>query len=501
MNGELQPSRGDRTIAGLTLSPERRRLQGPGGEVSLEPLVVQFLLMLADADGEVVPRRAIFDRLWGAAQVGDDSVNRIAASLRRALNQASGGAVGIETVPRTGYRLTGNVASPARNGWSRRTMLAGATAAAAASAVGIGWWALGRKPESRVEAIIREGEQILRYGLPGTAERARGLLRNATEADPQNARAWGLLAYSLADEFDEEPSSRSVDKVAAADKALSTALNLDPKEPNALLARYIVEGSLNDWIPADQRLRSILRLDPTNTFAMSRLASLHQAAGYTRESLGWTERLVSANPLSPNPHYRRALLLWIIGETAKADAVVDRALEYWPDHRWVWNARFMIYAFTGRARAALAMLSDSETRPESISPQVVRTWAVSLTALASPSPATIAEATRVNLAAAREAPGLAAFAVMTLSALGQVDPAFEIANGFLSGRGGITTRRSDRQGAFVGTRGWRRTQWLFTPQLAAMRADRRFLPLCRDIGLIQYWDYRGRRPDFVSAQS
>jgi DNA-binding winged helix-turn-helix (wHTH) protein/Tfp pilus assembly protein PilF len=501
MNGQIEPSRSDRIIAGLILSPGRRRLRGPGGEVALEPLVVQFLLLLAEANEEVVPRRAIFERLWGAAQVGDDSLNRVAAALRRALNQASGGFVGIETIPRTGYRLTGNVGSVRPRRWRRRTILAGATAAAAAAVGGVGLWALSRRPDSKSEEMLREGEQILRYELPGTEERARGVLRAAIEADPQNALAWGLLAYSLANELDDETSSRTVDKVSAADKALTKALELDSKEPNALLARYIVDGSLNDWIPADQRLRSILRLDPENTFAISRLATVLQAAGFTRESFSWTERFVAANPMSPNPHYRRALQLWIIGETAKADAVVDRALEHWPDHRWVWNARFIIYAFTGRARAALAMLRDAETRPKSLSSEVVRTWGVSLAALASPSPATITEATSVNLAAAREAPGLAAFAVMSLSALGQVDPAFEIANGFLSGRGGITTRRSDRQGAYVATRGWRRTQWLFTPPLAPMRADARFLPLCRDIGLDQYWAYRGRRPDYLSAAS
>jgi hypothetical protein len=34
-----------------------------------------------------------------------------------------------------------------------------------------------------------------------------------------------------------------------------------------------------------------------------------------------------------------------------------------------------------------------------------------------------------------------------------------------------------------------------------MRADPRFLPLCSDIGLGQYWAYRGRRPDYLSAAS
>jgi hypothetical protein len=40
------------------------------------------------------------------------------------------------------------------------------------------------------------------------------------------------------------------------------------------------------------------------------------------------------------------------------------------------------------------------------------------------------------------------------------------------------------------------TQWLFTPPVAAMRADPRFGKLCDEFGLTAYWRARGVKPDY-----
>ena len=42
----------------------------------------------------------------------------------------------------------------------------------------------------------------------------------------------------------------------------------------------------------------------------------------------------------------------------------------------------------------------------------------------------------------------------------------------------------------------RMTQWLFTPPVAIMRADPRFLKLCGEFGLTDYWRARHVRPDY-----
>ncbi len=39
---------------------------------------------------------------------------------------------------------------------------------------------------------------------------------------------------------------------------------------------------------------------------------------------------------------------------------------------------------------------------------------------------------------------------------------------------------------------------MWDPATASMRADPRFMPLCRDMGLVDYWRQSGHRPDFLT---
>ena len=79
---------------------------------------------------------------------------------------------------------------------------------------------------------------------------------------PGSAKAWGLLAFfnvivaQLSDPKDAEPL------IAHAQDAARRALSIDPKEPNALLAMFELEGSTLDWFTRDQKLRRIIAIDP-----------------------------------------------------------------------------------------------------------------------------------------------------------------------------------------------------------------------------------------------
>ena len=85
--------------------------------------------------------------------------------------------------------------------------------------------------------------------------------------------------------------------------------------------------------------------------------------------------------------------------------------------------------------------------------------------------------------------------VMILSALGEKDAAFEVTEGFLLWRGKVvSTGHAD--GKAMDDYSRRMTQWLFTPPVAPMRADPRFLKLCEEFGLTAYWRARNVRPDY-----
>ena len=64
--------RPDFRLGPLEVSPARRRVAGPAGEATVEPLVMQLLLLLIDGRGQVVTRIELFNQLWGGVMVGDE---------------------------------------------------------------------------------------------------------------------------------------------------------------------------------------------------------------------------------------------------------------------------------------------------------------------------------------------------------------------------------------------------------------------------------------------
>src|SRR5690242_9033994 len=101
-------ARPDFTLGLAAISPSSRTIAGPGGTADVEPRVMQVLVVLADAAGHVVTRGTLFDRCWGGVYVGDDSLNRTIGAIRKLAADIAGGSFEIETIPRTGYRLTGD---------------------------------------------------------------------------------------------------------------------------------------------------------------------------------------------------------------------------------------------------------------------------------------------------------------------------------------------------------------------------------------------------------
>ena len=70
-------AREDFTLGAVIISPSTRTLRGPAGTTDVEPRVMQVLVGLADAIGQVVTRETLFNRCWGGVHVGDDSLNHI----------------------------------------------------------------------------------------------------------------------------------------------------------------------------------------------------------------------------------------------------------------------------------------------------------------------------------------------------------------------------------------------------------------------------------------
>ena len=99
----------DFTAGPLRISPARRLVEGPSGTASVEPIVMKVFLLLIDAAGSVVTRDELFANAWGGVFVGDDSLNRAIARVRKIAADSAPDLFEIETIPRTGYRLRGRI--------------------------------------------------------------------------------------------------------------------------------------------------------------------------------------------------------------------------------------------------------------------------------------------------------------------------------------------------------------------------------------------------------
>jgi DNA-binding winged helix-turn-helix (wHTH) protein/tetratricopeptide (TPR) repeat protein len=494
-------AREDFLLGEAVVSPSTRTVGGPGGQINVEPRVMQVLVALADAKGSVVTRDHLFSRCWGVTYVGDDSLNRAVAGVRKIAEGVAAGSFTVDTVRRTGYRIVVRsgadvgAASPerpkARSPATRRTVVGGVAATLTAAGIGL-WTVLRPRSDARFEGLMERGKQALRLDEPGSAK----YFEQAVAIEPRNPKALGLFAYALASGADNGPQAVEAQTAQTAERAARTALAIEPNEPNALLAMTFFQSVMLDWIAIEEEYRRILATDPDNTLVMRHLGSMLHGVGRCRESLAVVERAIAIEPLTPDHQFRKAMRLWVLGRTAEADRVINRAMELWPSHRLVRMARLMIYEFTGRAQAALAMVEDEEKKPIFLSPASISIWRSSLLALESPTASAVEAARQANVEGARATPAVAAWAILALSALGELDAAFDVANGFLLGRGSVIVRpRPEAKLPAVNRPGWRNTYGLFTPPTKAMRLDPRFQSLAQGLGLTEYWQKRGIGPD------
>jgi len=95
----------DFRIGSLLVSPSTREVARGDLREMLEPRVMQVLVALYRAAGEVVSRDDLITRCWEGRVVGEDAINRVIGRLRRLSEVDREASFVIETIPRVGYRL------------------------------------------------------------------------------------------------------------------------------------------------------------------------------------------------------------------------------------------------------------------------------------------------------------------------------------------------------------------------------------------------------------
>lgn len=496
------------------IAPASREVSGPGGQATIEPRVMQVLLALADAGGAVVTRDDLIRVCWHGQIVGEDAINRAVAEVRRVARTVGSGGFAVQTIPRTGYRLVGASASPAHppqgvtampasDAASRtsRRVLFGAAALGVIGAGGVVAWALWPDGKARRAAdLAAQARLAMINDTPSGYEHGVALLRQAVALTPRDPGLLGKLAMALRTMSDFASPAQTAAIVQSCELAATRAFALDPRQPDARLALALLRPTYGDWLIVERKLRVILADAPGHVETQGALAFLLKSVGRDAEAFAVNEQAAAREPLSPIYQYRRMYHLWSMGRLGEADRAIDRAIELWPRHSGVWLARLWLSAFTGRAGAALAQVNDAEARP-AIPQDGLGLLRLSMEAIETRRPATVAAAAAANVAAARTGPGGSINSMLILAGLGRMDDAFAVAEGYLLRRGpNIMPLRFAPTQMRVSDQTHRKTQMLFVPVTAPLRADPRFIEICRGCGLADYWRQSGHWADFLGSR-
>lgn len=93
-------------LGSIQIDPSRNIIANGAGSWSLEPKVMDLLVLLAAHPGEVLSREALIDQVWKVEFGADESLTRAVSLLRKAFRDAGHAGEVIETIPKRGYRLT-----------------------------------------------------------------------------------------------------------------------------------------------------------------------------------------------------------------------------------------------------------------------------------------------------------------------------------------------------------------------------------------------------------
>ena len=499
-------SRPDFQLGQVVVSPSRRSIRGPGGDALVEPRVMQVLVVLAEAVGNVVTRDILFQRCWGSPTVGDDSLNRAIAGARRIASGVARNSFTIENIPRTGYRLTEsggsqdvleNGAEEDRGAVDRRWFVAGGLALAAAG--GFAVWKGRDIPPDPLARLIEESRTAMRAGTPAAEQRSIALLERAVTLAPDNALAWGLLALTRARADEHGGPTTNMSPAVQVEQAANRALQLSPGNADAKAALAVAIPYYGDWLAAERRFDAVLSRHPDHLYTRDSRAFLLGAVGRMRESA--TERLKFTADVSfdANLQFRHIYALWFLDRIGEADRVASRAMQMWPDHTGIWFGKLWLLAGTGRLDRALVQIDDEATRPK-LPPPMVITLRAAVKAAQSGRPGDIDAATKAVMAGVERSVSAVVNAMMLLNLMGSIDAAFDLSRAYYLERGPIIAAVQWRPGQpVVRDQRRRKTNMLFTPIAAAMQRDPRFLPLMDAMGLSEYWDRRGILPDFLAG--
>jgi len=489
----------------VEVRPASREIVAPGGRQRLQPRVMQVLVALARARGEILTRDDLTESCWDGRIVGEDALSRVMSKLRSAGLSLGPDGWRLETIPRVGYRLTAagwdpdsaptapTLEAPPPTPISRRVWIGAGVGGLSLAAAGTALWLRRPRVPDQARALYERAANALGSGLPEDNQQAQGYLREAVARAPDYAQAWGALAFAYQAALLFTDPARQPGVKAQSEAAARRALELDPREPQATATLALLAPVWRNWTNAEELYRRALALHAHDPLVEQVYARLLLGVGRLKDAVAHGQAAVKGDEFAVWHHHTLGLALWSVGRVEEADQLVAKALARWPRHYALWFLQLQIFAYSGRADRAVALGDDLENRPLNIPFADVELSLKAARALATRTASDIQAAVEANLAAAQRGVGYAENAMALVSALGHVDEAFALAGALYQAPQLVASGQRFSTGRFqVASR--RQTHHLFMPPTAAMRADPRFMPLIRQIGVADYWRAWGHPP-------
>jgi len=300
----------------------------------------------------------------------------------------------------------------------------------------------------------------------------QGFFEHAVQLAPNFGPGWAYLAVVRA--ADARNSEGKIDPASAAKarQAIAMARKLDPSNAKVFLAEAFLT---DDPLRGLALFEKATALDPNDALIQASLSFELRSVGRLTDAVRAGQRAVELDPYSPWGVITYIFTLRVAGQVKEMEKENDKARKMWGETQTA-DANDFIYSLQygdpRRAESLLPSLDLDEFDAEAAR----RTIAARL----NPTQANVDAALKLYREQMQRMPSRGGAYLLRLGIFGRTDDALA-----------LLTDKSFQKG-FVG---W---EILFTPALAHVRNDPRFMRVAADLGLLNYWRRSGHWPDFCS---
>ncbi|MEM6622315.1 MAG: winged helix-turn-helix domain-containing protein [Pseudomonadota bacterium] len=265
----------------------------------LSPRAIRVLTTLAEADGHVVCRNDLMDRVWPDVHVGEESLTQAVTELRRVFGDKRSAPQMIETVQKSGYRLRQPVRWPA-----------------AAPEIMPATPDDGDDRALEAHLQVLEAQRLARSSGFRAGADILGLIEDAADMAPNTAAVLAeyavlLAALAVHNEADDG-------RLEKAHCAANRAASLRPGVPQTQRALGYTAGALGYAQLSKAAFGRAITLDPSDPDTYYVACQAHFCAGEHNKALLLAERSAALRPEDYRPLYIAARSALALGDTARA---------------------------------------------------------------------------------------------------------------------------------------------------------------------------------------